>query len=355
MVLPLPQSYFPSTATSTYPPNNNPTIQYNNNQQQKSTKKNKNDNNNNNNGSPLPQSYFPSTATSTDSAANNQPTIQPREQQQQSTKNNKNNNNNNNQPKIIGTITTTTTMVLPLSQSYFPSSATSTDSAANNQPTIQPQQQQQQQSTKNNKGNNNSNNNHIFDPLTLPPTHQTMNQEYNYNNNRNNWPKRKRTKATTKKQQQQGSVTFPGLYFRWFFSTVALTHQIELGDRGYQCLMGLYCLRLEPTQCSLTNLSRGAYLTNLLDKCPTPKPDLARLSSRHHPTDTCSAKYTRMVDKLTNWNTWTHFTLLLDGNSNHWTPNLVIWLRNGLIVSIVTKRIKHHSKSPITTVLEGDR
>ena len=68
---------------------------------------------------------------------------------------------------------------------------------------------------------------------------------------------------------------------------------------------------------------------------------------------TCSAKY-QYGWQTDNWNTWSRFTLLLDLNFNQLTPNLEILTWRHLTVSIVTKRIKHLSKTQVLGVLEGD-
>ena len=77
--------------------------------------------------------------------------------------------------------------------------------------------------------------------------------------------------------------------------------------------MGLCCLTIRTYTKFMTNLSRGVYKSNLLDNMTK-----ARLSA------TLALQNTKMLNKLTNRNTWSRFTLLLDHNSNHWTPNLAI-------------------------------
>ena len=81
----------------------------------------------------------------------------------------------------------------------------------------------------------------------------------------------------------------------------------RVGSPGYQCWWEVSSLWPEPTQSSMTNLSRGAYKTNLLTIWP--KLGSAQLSSGHVQRYTCSAKY-QDVQQIDNWNTWVtfHFT-----------------------------------------------
>ena len=129
-----------------------------------------------------------------------------------------------------------------------------------------------------------------------------------------------------------------------------LTHWIELGVRDYQCQMEVCSPQPEPTQSSLTNLSRGAYSTKSAwnDQSPTQRGFPAVI------TNTLVCKKHQGVQQLDNRTLGSSFTLLADKSFNQLTPNLVIFTWKRLLVFNCLPRIKHLSKTQEFDVLEGD-
>ena len=67
-----------------------------------------------------------------------------------------------------------------------------------------------------------------------------------------------------------------------------------------------------------------------------------------------SAKDQDVFNKLTNRNSWSCFTLLLDQNFTHWHQTSLFYSQKSLLVLNVDQEIKHHSKTQESDVLEGD-
>ena len=169
---------------------------------------------------------------------------------------------------------------------------------------------------------------------------------------------------------------FPNLYFRRFLSRICtsryqiivhkilswinswqqkktFTHQNRFGSRGLSVPDGKCEVNDQNLHKVLWQIFPGVHILPpawQYDQSSAQRSFPAVMSNV-----TLVCKIPGCFNKMTNRNTWSCFTLLLDQNFTHWHQTSLFYSQKSLLVLNVDQEIKHHSKTQIWTVLEGDR